>query len=536
MAQTLLFLSIVLMLCVLCSRLTNRLGLPSLLLFIVLGMLFGSDGIFKIPFENFGFAEQACSIALIFIMFYGGFGTNWNMARPVAKKAAALASGGVVVTAVLTGGFCYLVMGFELLESMLIGAVISSTDAASVFAVLRSKKLNLKDGTASLLEIESGSNDPTSYMLTLLVLTLMEGGSAGTLLFMVAAQVVFGALVGLAVGFGAIWFLKRVRYFAEGMDTILVVACAVLSYALATQIGGNGYLATYLTGILLGNSAIRNKGELVHFFDGLTGLAQILIFFLLGLLAFPSQIPAILSSALAIALFLTFVARPLAVFLILRPVRCPRPQRLLVSWAGLRGASSIVFAIMATVSGVYTKNDVFHIVFCIALLSVAFQGTLLPWVAGKLDMLDRTGNVLKTFNDYQHEAQLQLIQTRVSADHPWVGKTIGELSLGADTLVVLLRRGETALAPKGSTRIEAGDLLVVSGELYQDDDGMVLKELPVDKNGPWAERAIRDLGLPEEVLIVMIRRKDGGTEVPKGEVVVHPGDTLVLSGWRDAET
>lgn len=529
MTLLLLFIAVIIILCIGASRLSNRLGVPALLVFIVMGMLFGSDGIFKIPFDNYGFAEQICSAALIFIMFYGGFGTNWRMAKPIAAKAIALSTLGVVCTALITAVFCHFILRFGVLESFLIGSVISSTDAASVFSILRSKKLNLKYNTASLLEVESGSNDPASYMLTVTALSLMSGKGGSAVVWMVVSQVVFGLSIGAAVAFLSIWVLKKVKFSVDGFDTLFVLAAALAAYAAASMLGGNGYLSVYVAGIILGNSSIRNKGPLVHFFDGITGLAQIIIFFLLGLLAFPSQIPAILLPSLAVALCLTFIARPISIYLIMKPMKCPKPQMLLVSWAGLRGAASIVFAIMAVVSEAEMSRDLFHIVFCICLLSVTFQGTLLPLFARKTDMVDEEENVLKTFNDYQDEHQMQLIQTLIPDGHPWAGKSIGELHMVADTLIVMVKRQDDILIPRGETVIEAGDLLVLGGNPYRDSGEIRLEEVPIDDKPKWIGKQVKDLKLPPEKLIVILRHKDGKTSIPNGETLLSSGDTMVIS-------
>ena len=239
--------------------------------------------------------------------------------------------------------------------------------------------------------------------------------------------------------------------------------------------------------------------------------------------------PGVLLPAVAIALFLTLVARPLAVFVLLAPFRCKLRQCLLVSWAGLRGAASIVFAIMALAGGAETGYDLFHIVFCISLLSVAVQGSLLPLVARKLDMVDTEDNVGRTFNDYQDQRQLHLTRFRIQQGHPWEGKTVGECNLPADALVVTIRRGEESLIPNGSTVVQAGDLLVVSTPIYQDDGGVSLRELPVEEHKDWIGRTIRELNLPAEVLIILVRRADGTTAVPKGGTVLCQGDTLVVS-------
>ncbi len=528
MPTLLLFCAVILILCLAGSRLSQRFGVPALLLFMILGMLFGSDGLFKISFDNYQFAEQLCSIALIFIMFYGGFGTNWNAAKPVAARACLLSSVGVILTAALTGLFCYFFLHFDFLESMLIGAVISSTDAASVFSILRSKKLNLKENTASLLEIESGSNDPFSYMLTVIILTLMQGTSTtASILYLIFSQVIYGAIFGVVIAFVAIWILHHISFSQGGMDTIFVLAIALLSYAVPTALGGNGYLSAYITGIIIGNAKVKNKTSLVHFFDGVTGLMQIVIFFLLGLLAFPSTLPHIILPALAIALFLTFIARPAVVFGLLFPSRSSLRQQLLVSWSGLRGASSIVFAIMATISPAYTKNDVFHVVFCIVLLSITFQGSLLPWIAKKLQMVDATSDVRRTFNDYQEEAELRFIQSHIPPNHPWVNKPVHNIELPPSTLLVLVLRGTETIIPRGSTVIQAGDTAILSAAPFEDDPDLSLLELHVEDRPAWIGKKLSELSLSSHQLVILIKR-NGKTIIPKGTTMIKKGDIMIL--------
>ena len=419
MTNYILIVTVVILLCLFLNKLSSRLGIPVLLAFILLGMLFGTDGLLKISFDNYRIAEEICTVSLIFIMFYGGFGTNWKQAKPVAGKAVLLSTLGVLLTAVATGLFCYGVLHFRFWESMLIGAVLSSTDAASVFSILRSKQLNLKDNTASMLEMESGSN----------------GAS-------VVLQLVFGVVVGVIVAAFGAWVLSQMKNISDGVDTIFVFSMALLAYAGAAVLGGNGYLSTYLAGLILGNRPLHNKRSLVHFFDGLTGLMQMLIFFLLGLLAFPSALPGIIPVAFAIALFLTFVARPVSVFAILTPFRCSVHQQLLVAWSGLRGAASIVFAILATVDPAYTKNDLFHIVIFIVLFSISIQGSLLGIMARKLDMIDDRNNVMKTFSDYSEEVPVEFVKIVIKKDHPWAGRMIKDVTSLPDLLLVLILRGE----------------------------------------------------------------------------------------------
>lgn len=529
MTSYILLVAAVILLCLSLNKMSNKLGIPMLLAYILLGMMFGTDGILKIPFDNFTIAEQICTVSLIFIMFYGGFGTNWKQAKPVAGKAVLLSTVGVILTAVTTGAFCHFILKMDFWESMLIGSVISSTDAASVFSILRSKRLNLKNNTASMLEVESGSNDPCSYMLTVIILTIMSGELSGSsLVVMIFSQIIFGILVGVVVALAAAFILKKVNFATDGFDTIFVFSMALVSYAGASMINGNGYLAAYIAGIILGNTPLHHKKSLVHFFDGITGLMQMLIFFLLGLLAYPSQLPKILPIALVIAVFLTFVARPVSVFAILMPFRCPVKQQLLVSWAGLRGAASIVFAIMATVSPAYTKNDLFHIVIFIVLFSISIQGTLLGLVAKKLDMIDENGNVMKTFSDYSDEMPVEFVKISIKAGHPWENRKIKDLTSLPDLLLVLILRGEERIIPNGNTVVLAGDKIVLSALSPEENLGICLTEIPIEKDSKWIGKPLSRIKLGEEKLVLVLKRNEK-VVIPNGNTVIRENDVLVIS-------
>ena len=542
MALFLLTVSAVIFLCVLLNKVSSRLGIPMLLAFIVLGMVFGSDGLFKISFTNYTVAEQLCSTALIFIMFYGGFGTKWSAAKPVAVQSFLLSTAGVVFTAVFTALFCRFVLHISASESFLIGAVISSTDAASVFYIFRSKKLNLKNNTASLLEAESGSNDPMSYMLTIIALSILEqqsggqGKSAASLIYLVISQLLYGAAFGVAFGMLSALILRKFKFSEAGFDSAFVIGAAVLSYALPSLIGGNGYLSAYIAGIILGNSTIPHKKPLVHFFDGITGLVQMFVFFLLGLLATPSDIYKVLFPSVAIALFLTLVSRPLAVFLLLTPFRFPVRQQLLVSWAGLRGAASIVFAVMA-VSAIQgyphgvLQHDVFHIVFCIVLFSILVQGSLLPFAAKSLKMIDDSTNVLHTFNDYPDEIPVRFIQVTQPEKHPWNGQEIKDLVLPPETLLVLILRGAERLIPRGKTLIQSGDILVLAARVFTEQTNDAareeeLVEMPIGKLHDWTGKTLAEIA-SEKMFIVLIKR-NSRLIIPKGDTRLAAGDVLVV--------
>ena len=412
MTEALLLIGCVIALCTLMGRFLDRLAVPSLLIFIALGMCFGENGLLRIYFNDYYAVNLICSVSLIFIMFYGGFGTNLSAARPVAVQSVVLSTLGVAGTAALVAAFAHWALKLPWLESFLIGSVISSTDAASVFNILRSKKLALKEHTDSLLEIESGSNDPISYMLTTVAVGLMSGEKMVVPLLLLQ-QLAVGILCGLLLGKLAIWALRRGAFPSEQSQTIFIFSVVILSYALPTALGGNGYLSAYLCGIWMGNTKLPQKRYLVHFFDVVTDVAQVLIFFLLGLLVTPVELPSVLLPALSVMAFLTLVGRPLVAALLLLPFRPSLGQVGVVSWAGLRGVASIVFAIMAVLGGVEMKYDLFNLVFCIVLLSISIQGTLLPRVAERLAMIDQAGDVSKTFNDYQEESDIDFIKVHL---------------------------------------------------------------------------------------------------------------------------
>ena len=250
--------SFVIFLSILAEKFSVKLGMPALILFMFIGMLFGSDGIMKIPFDDYSAANEICSIALLFIMFYGGFNTKWKLAKPVATKAVLLSTLGVVITAGVTAVLCYFLLGFSVAESFLIGAVLSSTDAASVFSILRQKKLNLKDGTASLLEVESGSNDPMSYMLTIIGLGIIGASDAGNPVVLIILQILLGVSVGVLFAFIAIWLLTKTSLISEGLDTIFMIAIVLICYSISGILGGNQFISVYLMGIIIGNSRIKN--------------------------------------------------------------------------------------------------------------------------------------------------------------------------------------------------------------------------------------------------------------------------------------
>ena len=325
--NTLLIGSILLFVSIVVGKTGYRFGVPTLLLFLVVGMLFGSDGL-GLQFHDAKDAQFIGMVALSIILFSGGMDTKFKEIKPILGPGIVLSTVGVLLTALFTGLFIWWLSGMSwtniylpITTSLLLAATMSSTDSASVFAILRSQKMNLKHNLRPMLELESGSNDPCSYMLTTIMLGLISGGkiSAGAITYTVFAQIIYGVAIGALMAGITIFVLKKFQVTTEGFDTILVFAFVLLAYAVPSAVGGNGYLSAYLFGIVLGNADLDNKKSLVHFFDGVTGLMQMLVFFLVGLLAFPSALPAVVFPSLMIALFLTFVARPAVVCLLLTP-------------------------------------------------------------------------------------------------------------------------------------------------------------------------------------------------------------------------
>ena len=525
-ALFLILIVIIILTCIGLDQISAKIGIPTLLAFILLGIIFGNVGAIPMYLDNQVYAKDLCSVALIVIMFYGGFGTRWEAVKPVVRESVLLASAGVIATAALTGLFCHFALGWGWAQSFLLGAVVSSTDAASVFSILRAKKLGLKNNTAPMLEMESGSNDPCAYMLTAIMISVLNASASGwSLAWMVFAQIVFGAGLGFLIAKGASWALQHMRFSTDGFDTLFVFAVAVASYALPELVGGNGYLSAYIVGMALGNEEFKGKKAMVGFFDGLTGLMQVLIFFVLGLLARPAQLHHAVLPALAIFAFMLLVSRPVAVMSILAPFRkYPFRQQMLVSFVGLRGAASIVFAIMAVTGSPLLDVDLFNIVFCIVLISISLQGSLIPWTARKLDMIDLKNDVMKTFNDYSDTTEMQFSQIDISEGSTWDGKQVMELGLPKNVLIALVVRGSERIIVHGDTRLQAGDKAIIVTKTFADTE-TYLVEKKVKPDGKRAGHAISEFS--GDGLVLLVKRGEQQL-IPSGDTVLEAGDILVI--------
>jgi potassium/hydrogen antiporter len=439
-----------------------------------MGILFGYDGIVGIYFDDYMLVANMASFALIFIMFYGGFAVKIEPIKPVAVQSVLMSSFGTIITALATGFFCYIILDVTFLEGLLIGSVVAATDAASVFSILYSHKLNLKDGLAPIIEVESGSNDPFAYMMTISILLMLSGESDISMIELVIRQLFFGILVGVGISLISIFTIRKIAAKAvDNLYPIALITIPILGYSVSGVLGGNGFLTVYIIGIMLGNSKISNKVQLVHFFDTISWFMQMSLFFILGLLAFPSRLGDVLVPSLLISLFLLLVARPIATFSILSWFKMPFKHQLFVSWVGLRGASSIVFAIFVVAEYEHFPYDIFHIVFTIAIFSIMIQGTLIPFIAKKLDLLetDPDKSIFKTFNDYSEEVDVKLSEYTLYKNHHWVGQRIIDSNLPDKMTIVMIKRSDKIVIPNGSTIFKQGDILVLNGDYFNELNG-----------------------------------------------------------------
>lgn len=375
--------SILLILSVLANKASERLGLPSLLLFLIIGMVAGSDGLGGIEFENALLAQSVGIGALVSILFSGGLDTDWNIIRPIVKEGILLSTLGVVLTAFFMAGFTYFFTHFSFTESMLLGAIVSSTDAAAVFSILRSRNVRLKKEVQAIIELESASNDPTAVLLTIgfIQIILIPATGFADLSWLFMTQVTIGIAFGWTMGHLIPKAINGLHLAYAGLYPVLTVAFVLFTYGVTAALHGNGFIAVYLAGLIMGRHKFLYKKELTSFHDGLTWLMQIIMFLTLGLLVFPSKLLGLFSIDIIIAFFLILIARPLSVFIVLSHSKFNYKELSMISWVGLRGAVPIILATFPLVSGVPKADTIFNHVFFIVLTSILIQGTLVPYVA-----------------------------------------------------------------------------------------------------------------------------------------------------------
>lgn len=456
--------SALLLICIVASKASFKVGIPTVLIFISIGMLAGSDGIGGIYFDNMNVANFLGIVSLSIIIFSGGLETDYENIKPVLGKGIILSTLGVLITAIVIGVFVHLVDSrFTLLEGMLLGSIISSTDAASVFSIFRTKKLGLKHNLRPLLEFESGSNDPMAFFLTVSMIQLLQmpEASVWTLIPMFFKGMVIGGISGFLMGKAAAFILNRLNLDTDSLYPLFAMGFVFFVYTLTDLVGGNGYLAVYITGLMLANHYVVHKRSLIRFFDGISYLMQIVMFLTLGLLVFPSQFPSVFWIGLSVSLFLMLVARPIAVYLCLMFFKMSNRDKLFVSWVGLRGAVPIIFAIMPIAAGLPNANMIFNIVFFISLTSVLFQGSSIAWVARRLRLIVPEHLRKRYFLEFpeSENSMMEVIEVRESG---WADShKIMELKLPESVIIVTINRNGKYFIPNGSTVIKSGDQLYV---------------------------------------------------------------------------
>ncbi len=456
------------------SKTGYKLGVPSLLVFLVVGMLFGSDGL-GLHFENAKQAQFIGMISLSVILFSGGMDTKISEVKPILLTGLLLSTLGVLVTTALTGLFIYYVShetGFDinlsLIVSLLLAATMSSTDSASVFNILRTQKINLKQNLRPLLELESGSNDPMAYMLTIVLISLATSASAsaGQIAVDFAIQFVVGSITGFAMGKLGVLIINKIKLNNSSLYPILLLSIVFFTFTITDLLKGNGYLAVYIAGAVVGNSKIVCRRETQTFFDGFTWLSQIIMFLALGLLVNPHELLGVAPVAVLIGLFMMIVARPASVFLCLLPFKnLGFKAKTFTSWVGLRGAVPIIFATYPVVADIDGADQIFNIVFFITLLSMIIQGSTISWAAKKLNLnlpLQKEGNDFGI--ELPDEIDTTLKDIEVTEKMLENGNKIADMNIPKGTLVMIVKRGNRHIIPNGSLILQAGDKLLLISE------------------------------------------------------------------------
>lgn len=472
--NTLLIGSILLFVSIVAGKTGYRFGVPALLLFLIVGMLFGSDGL-GIQFHNAKEAQFIGMVALSVILFSGGMDTKFTEIRPILSPGIVISTIGVLLTALFTGLFIWWISGMSwtniylpITTSLLLAATMSSTDSASVFAILRSQKMNLKHNLRPMLELESGSNDPMAYMLTIVLIQFIQSDSMGTgaIIGSFVIQFLVGAVAGYLLGKLAILILNKINIDNQSLYPILLLAFVFFTFSITDLMRGNGYLAVYIAGIMIGNHRIIYRKEIATFMDGLSWLFQIIMFLMLGLLVNPHEMLEVAVVALLVGIFMILVGRPLSVFLCLLPFRkINMKSRLFVSWVGLRGAVPIIFATYPVVANVEGSNQIFNIVFFITIVSLVVQGTTVSFVARLLHLstpLEKTGNDFGV--ELPEEIDTDLSDMTITKMMLNETKTLKDMNLPQGTLVMIVKRGEKFLIPNGTLKLRAGDKLLLISE------------------------------------------------------------------------
>ena len=462
--------SVLLLISIFASKAATRLRVPALLLFILVGMLAGSEGPGGIEFDNAWAAQLLGVLALAFIIFSGGLHSSWKSISPVLLPGISLSTVGVLVTAVLVGLFAHFLLGFSLLTGLLLGAIVSSTDAAAVFSVMSSSGVRLKGRLKDLLEFESASNDPMAVILTLGFIHLITNPEASfwSMVFLLIKQMALGLIIGYAMGRAIVFTVNRLRLDYEGLYPVLTLSLVLFTFGVTATLGGSGFLAVYIAGLIMGGSEFVNKKSLTRFHDGMAWLLQITMFLILGLLVCPSELIPVVISGVLVSIFLIFIARPLGVFLSLPFGKASLSEKTFISWVGLRGAVPIILATFPLLAGVPHADLLFNLVFFIVITSILLQGTTIPLVARWLGLdAPSVKEPTKQFEfEFPYDEESEKVQFVLPGGSPAAGKQVVELTLPKSALIMLISRADTSFVPRGGTVLEEGDKLLVLAEKH----------------------------------------------------------------------
>ncbi|WP_141732879.1 potassium/proton antiporter [Oligoflexus tunisiensis] len=454
--------SLLLILSVLANRVSSKLSMPSLLLFLGIGMLAGSEGPGGIDFDDYPLSFAIGSICLALIIFDGGMRTSWKSVRPILPLGISLSFVGTVVTGVVTGVFAHYVLGLPWMAGLLLGAIVSSTDAAAVFGILRARSLSLHGSLKQLLEFEAGSNDPIAVFLTVSMLLLMTDPSQGpaSIATFFLMQAGLGLIMGWLGSHVIRWIINHVGIEYEGLYGVLLLGLVILLFAVTASLGGSGFLAVYVLGLSLSNTHLLHKGSISRFVDGIAWIAQILVFLTLGLLAFPSHLLEVWKEGLILSVFMMFGARPLSVLIASAGARMSRNKRIFISWVGLRGAAPVILATMPWTVGIPQAEYYFNLVFFVVLISVIAQGISIPFIASRLGVtvpLEADSEQQREgLEDFLPEGFI-LVDIAIKEDPAINQKRILELGLPSGVLLISLERDQRFTIPKGDTVLRAGD-------------------------------------------------------------------------------
>jgi len=465
--------SVLLFISILAGKTGYRFGVPALLLFLIVGMVFGSDGL-GIQFSNFKATQFIGMVALSIILFSGGMDTRESDIKPIAKEGVILSTVGVILTALFTGLFAYafpsLKGNFGLMGCLLLAAIMSSTDSASVFSILRAKNLHIQGNVRALLELESGSNDPMAYMLTIMLISFIKYSnlSFDIMLWTLTIQFFMGGLLGYILGRLSVLVMNKINLDYSSLYSVLLLAICLFIFSITDFAHGNGYLAVYIAGLVVGNNKVAYKKSVTVFFDGIAWLCQIVMFLALGLLVNPSELIVLAPIAVSVALFMTFIARPLTVFLCLLPFnKITRRGKFFISWVGLRGAVPIIFATYPYVEGIPFAKDIFNIVFFITIISLVLQGTTVSLFARLFGVLD-TEAQHKDFAVYVPEDIAITSEIKVTPALLLHGNTIRQLGLEDNALPIMIKRGGKYIIARGATELQEGDKLLLIAKKEDD--------------------------------------------------------------------